>query len=167
MSGQDVPGLRVRRVVPQDAPELARLRWEHCMELWEPPPAAEPMDRDAFRVAFGRFLERTDRDDRWVGWVAEEDAQPGRVVGTLALCQVTMLPTPWEATRAWGYVTSIQVDPDRRGRGVGRALMDEAVAWARAHGFEQLLLWAAGESPAFYEAVGFHRPPIVMELPLM
>ena len=77
-----------------------------------------------------------------------------------------MLPTPWNVTRAWGYVTSIQVDPERRGGGLGHALMDEAVAWARAHGLEQLLLWAAGESPAFYESVGFRRPRIVMELPL-
>ena len=136
------------------------------MELWDHPPGAEPMDRDAFRDAFGRFPERTDRDDRWVGWVAEEDARPGRLVGTLTLCRVTMLPTPWNVTRAWGYVTSIQVDPERRGRGLGHALMDEAVAWARAHGLEQLLLWAAGESPAFYESVGFRRPRIVMELPL-
>jgi GNAT superfamily N-acetyltransferase len=166
MSRQNVPNLRIRRAVPQDAAELARLRWEHCMELWERPPAAEPMNRDVFRSEFERFLGRTDGDDRWVGWVAEDDAHRGRLVGTLTLCRVTMLPTPWQAMRAWGYVTSIQVDPDRRGRGLGRALMDEAVAWARSHGLEQLLLWAAGESPAFYEAVGFRRPPIVMELPL-
>ncbi len=136
------------------------------MELWADPPAAEPMDPDVFRDAFGRFLERAGRDDRWVSWVAEEEERPGHLVGTLTLCRITMLPTPWEPRRAWGYVTSVQIDPNRRGRGLGRALMEEAVAWARSNGLEQLLLWAAGESPGFYESVGFRRPTIVMELPL-
>jgi hypothetical protein len=45
-------------------------------------------------------------------------------------------------------------------------LMGAAEEWARARRVEQLLLWAAGDSPAFYEAVGFRRPPIVMERPL-
>jgi GNAT superfamily N-acetyltransferase len=77
-----------------------------------------------------------------------------------------MVPTPWRSGRTWGYVTSVQVDPFARDRGVGRMLMGAAEGWARAHGLEQLLLWAAGDSPAFYEAVGFRRPPIVMERPL-
>jgi GNAT superfamily N-acetyltransferase len=77
-----------------------------------------------------------------------------------------MVPTPWRSERTWGYVTSIQVDPAERGRGVGRMLIGAAEEWARARRVEQLLLWAAGDSPAFYEAVGFRHPPIVMERPL-
>jgi GNAT superfamily N-acetyltransferase len=98
--------------------------------------------------------------------VAEGPDAAGRLVGTLSLHVVPTLPTPWKASRSWGYVTSIQVDPGWRSRGVGRSLMQAATAWARQRGLEQLLLWAAGDSPAFYEEVGFRRPPIVMELPL-
>ena len=44
--------------------------------------------------------------------------------------------------------------------------MRAAEDWARERGLEQLLLWAAGDSPAFYAAMGFRPPPIAMERPL-
>jgi GNAT superfamily N-acetyltransferase len=159
-------GVTVRPAGPADAGELARLRWEHCLELWDRPPEDAP-DRAAFDDAFRRFLGRAEPDDDWMIWVAEAPgAGPGRLCGTLSVFVVPMVPTPWRSGRSWGYVTSIQVDPADRGRGVGRKLMGAAEEWSRARGLEQLLLWAAGDSPAFYEAVGFRRPPIVLERPL-
>lgn len=164
MRPNDAFAVRVRPAAREDAAELTRLRWEHCLELWDRPPGDAP-DRDAFDEAFARFLDQIGPDEQWCGWVAEPAHDSGRLVGTLTLHVVRMLPTPWAAARAWGYVTSLQVDADWRGRGVGRVLMRATEAWSRARGLEQLLLWAAGESPAFYEGMGFRRPPIVMELP--
>src|SRR5213079_2771219 len=102
-------------------------------------------DRSAFEEEFRRFLLQTEPDDAWTIWVAEtsQDAPAGRLCGTLSLYVVPMVPTPWMSGRTWGYVTSAQVDPVARGRGVGRMLMRAAEEWARAHGLEQLLLWAA------------------------
>jgi GNAT superfamily N-acetyltransferase len=158
--------VRVRPAGPGDAGELSRLRWEHCLELSDRPPDDAP-DRGAFDEAFSRFLDRAGPDDDWMIWVAEvEEAAGSRVCGTLSMFVVPMVPTPWRSGRTWGYVTSIQVDPGSRRRGVGRMLMAVAETWARSRGSEQLLLWAAADSPAFYEAVGFRRPPIVMERPL-
>jgi len=155
--------LEVRQAVPDDAAELSRLRWEHCLELWDRPPEDAP-DRVAFDDEFRRFLARAEPDNAWMIWVAtSRDAAAGRLCGSLSLFVVPMVPTPWRSGRTWGYVTSIQVDPTARGRGVGRMLIRAAEEWARSRGLEQLLLWAAGDSPAFYEAVGFRRPPIVME----
>ena len=158
-------GPRVRPAGRADAAELARLRWEHCLELWDRPPEEAP-DRAAFDEEFRRFFARTERDEGWRTWVAECSQGAGRLCGTLSLFVVPMVPTPWRSGRTWGYVTSIQVDPSVRGRGVGRMLMRAAEEWARSRGLEQLLLWAAGDSPAFYQAMGFRRPPIVMERPL-
>jgi GNAT superfamily N-acetyltransferase len=165
MSPEDDVGVRPAGSV--DAAELSRLRWEHCLELWDRPPEDAP-DRASFDDEFRRFFSRAERDDAWMIWVAEtpRDAAAGRLCGSLSLFVVPMVPTPWRSGRTWGYVTSIQVDPSARGRGVGRMLMQAAEEWARSLGLEQLLLWAAGDSPAFYEAVGFRRPPIVMERPL-
>jgi GNAT superfamily N-acetyltransferase len=165
MSPEDDVGIRPAR--PGDAAELSRLRWEHCLELWDRPPEDAP-DRAAFDDEFRRFLSDAEPDDAWMIWVAETptDDAGHPLCGSLSLFVVPMVPTPWRSGRTWGYVTSIQVDPGARGRGVGRMLMQAAEEWARAHGLEQLLLWAAGDSPAFYEAVGFRRPPIVMERPL-
>jgi GNAT superfamily N-acetyltransferase len=165
MRPDDASGARIRTAAAEDAGELARLRWEHCIELWDRPPGDAP-DRTEFEEAFRGFLERIESDDSWEVWVAEDPDDAGRLRGTLSLHVVPMVPTPWRSERTWGYVTSIQVDRAVRGRGIGRALMGAAEAWARERGLEQLLLWAAGESPAFYEAVGFGRPAIVMERPL-
>jgi GNAT superfamily N-acetyltransferase len=165
MRPDDGRGVRVRPSSRDDGDELTRLRWEHCLELWERPPGETP-DRTAFDDAFRRFLRDIESDERWAVWVADAPGDPARLCGSLSLHVVPMVPTPWRAGRAWGYVTSVQVDPELRGRGVGRTLMETAEAWARERGLEQLLLWAAGDSLAFYEAVGFRRPPIVLELPL-
>ena len=165
MGREEVVEVRVRAAAPGDAGELARLRWEHCIELWDRPPEDAP-DRAAFEEEFRRFLSRAELDGAWMIWVAETSQAAGRLCGTISLFVVPMVPTPWRSGRAWGYVTSAQVDPSARGRGVGRMLVRAAEEWARARGLEQLLLWAAGDSPAFYEAVGFRRPDIVMERPL-
>jgi aminoglycoside 6'-N-acetyltransferase I len=37
-----------------------------------------------------------------------------------------------------GYLESWYVDPDRRRQGVGRALVEAAEGWARAHGCRQM-----------------------------
>src|SRR5262249_49575987 len=57
-------GVRVRPARPGDAGELSRLRWEHCLELWDRPPEDAP-DRDAFDEAFERFLSGAEPDDAW------------------------------------------------------------------------------------------------------
>ena len=43
-------------------------------------------------------------------------------------------------TGRWAYVANVWVDPDHRRRGVGRLLMDEAVAWSRAEGMDRIVL---------------------------
>jgi ribosomal protein S18 acetylase RimI-like enzyme len=56
------------------------------------------------------------------------------------------------------YFTSAWIDPRRRRRGLGRQLVDAAVAWAAAHGAEQLRLWVDDTNPdaaEFYRALGF------------
>ena len=84
---------RIRPAASRDSAELARLRWEHCLELWDRP-AGDAPDRPAFDEAFLSFLREIDGDDRWRGWVAEAPDAPGRLVGTLTLHVVSMLPTP-------------------------------------------------------------------------
>ncbi|MBM9506989.1 GNAT family N-acetyltransferase [Actinacidiphila acididurans] len=55
---------------------------------------------------------------------------------------------------------SFMVDPDRAGQGVGRALCEEALRWARAEGFRAMQFNAVVESNtravSLYRALGFH-----------
>lgn len=57
--------------------------------------------------------------------------------------------------RAW--VEDLAVDPNRRSHGIGKRLLDEAKAWARAHGAERLALdtgEARVDAQRFYEREG-------------
>jgi GNAT superfamily N-acetyltransferase len=163
MSGAASPDPLVRRATAGDAEDLARLRWEHCFELYViPSDPSAAMDADAFREAFERFLRESEVSGRWAVWVAEAG---GRVVGTISVQRVIAVPTPWQVERGWGYVTSVQVDPTFRGRGVGRLMMDVAAAWAREEGLAELHLWPSEDSVAFYERMGY-APSRAMDLDL-
>jgi GNAT superfamily N-acetyltransferase len=89
-------------------------------------------------------------------FVAEEDAAPvGLVFGLV--------------DRERGdaaHLGGMWVDPSARGHGVGRALGDAVLGWARARCFRRIVLWVTeGNSSAIalYEGLGFaptgHRNP--------
>jgi ribosomal protein S18 acetylase RimI-like enzyme len=66
-------------------------------------------------------------------------------------------PNPEAADRE-GEVYAIYVSQDVAGTGVGRALMDEAVAWLRGRGRYPIRLWVLdgnARARAFYERYGF------------
>jgi N-acetylglutamate synthase-like GNAT family acetyltransferase len=56
------------------------------------------------------------------------------------------------------HVEQVSVSPDHQGRGVGRALLDQVAAWARAGGMPALTLTTFTHVPwnrPLYEHVGF------------
>ena len=60
------------------------------------------------------------------------------------------------------------VEPDSRARGIGGALVDAVVAWARDHGFPGILLDVADTNPPairLYESRGFSRTGVTGSLP--
>src|SRR5262245_48022960 len=79
-------------------------------------------------------------------------AQPGRHVMFLACEGADVLGSTYgllDPGRAdTGRVGGMWVDPARRRRGVGRALLEEVFRWARENGLKRLGLWA----PAHHSA---------------
>jgi GNAT superfamily N-acetyltransferase len=90
----------------------------------------------------------------------------GRVVGTL---QLTFTPSlsyhgGWRAT-----IESVRTEAALRGRGIGAALVQHAIARARDYGcvLVQLSSHASRtDARRFYERLGFHATHIGMKLPL-
>jgi streptothricin acetyltransferase len=59
---------------------------------------------------------------------------------------------------AYAYIDDIAVNEEYRGQGVGRALMEHAIAWARSRGFPGLMLETQNNNVAgcrLYERCGF------------
>jgi GNAT superfamily N-acetyltransferase len=85
-------------------------------------------------------------------WVAEE---AGRVVGTL---QLTILRYLTYGGARVGLIEAVHVAASERNRGIGAALMREAIAEARRHGCNRVQLTSnkqRKDAHRFYERLGF------------
>jgi len=81
-------------------------------------------------------------------WIAERE---GRVVGCIAIVEAA----PELAQLRW-----FLVDPSARGVGLGKKLLGEAVAFARARGYSSVVLWTVSALTAaahLYHAAGFRK----------
>ena len=68
-----------------------------------------------------------------------------------------------EGHRGWVYY--VAVDPDRRGQGLGRAIMNAAEDWLRQAGIAKLQLLVRRENTragAFYQSLGFEESTSVI-----
>lgn len=75
---------------------------------------------------------------------------------------------PHDADPAAGYLISLWVAPEVRGRGVGAALVGEVVAWARGRGLRRLVLDVGEHNVAarrLYERYGFVATGVTGALP--
>jgi GNAT superfamily N-acetyltransferase len=99
--------------------------------------------------------------DRFVRFYVNDDAplnlllavRGDRVLGMIAW----ILTHELYSADACVYISDIAVDSTVRGQGIGKALMAQAKAWARAHGAQKLAwdVWARNSTAlAFYERFG-------------
>ena len=64
-----------------------------------------------------------------------------------------------------GWVYYLAVDPERRGRRLGKAMMRAAESWVRARGLPKLQLMVRADNAAaigFYEAIGYKIEPVTV-----
>jgi GNAT superfamily N-acetyltransferase len=142
---------RIRTAGIDDAGELAgllrRVGWFSQFEE-EPPAESERRVRRHLELALG--------DNSHSIYVAEAD---GRLIGYGA---VHWLPTLF-LEGPEGYVSELFVDENRRGRGVGRALLDLIATEAHGRGCARLLLVNGRERESyrrgFYAKAGWEEHP--------
>jgi GNAT superfamily N-acetyltransferase len=94
---------------------------------------------------FGEFVARFDAHKDFIG-MAELD---GRIVGSIVI--------DGQADER-AMLRYFLVHPDARGRGLGRQLMDQALAFCRQRGFKKVFLWTITELKAaahLYRQAGF------------
>ena len=130
---------------------------------------ATPDDAEAIRAIYNVEVTttthtfdlepRTLEDQR--GWLAERTGAYAAVVADTDDGVVGFASLSPYRTRA-AYRTTVEnsvfVHEAHRGRGVGRALLDELLSMARSHGFHTVIARIAGHneaSVALHEALGF------------
>jgi GNAT superfamily N-acetyltransferase len=93
----------------------------------------------------GDFVRNFDKHlDRC--WIAEFD---GKIVGSVFIVK---------HTDSSAKLRMLYVEPEARGHGVGRKLVDSALEFSRAAGYASVILWTNPQLTAarkIYEAVGF------------
>jgi GNAT superfamily N-acetyltransferase len=139
--------VRPRRARPADADALAQLRFAFRSRL---DPAAEP--EPAFLERCRRWMASRLEDGAWRCWVLETE---GRVVGAVWLQLLEKLPNPVGEPEWHGYVSSLYVEPGLRARGLGSALLAEALAECDRCGCDAVILWPTPRSRSLYLRHGF------------
>ena len=105
--------------------------WDHTLEAYVAPPLAQ------------FAMSQTDRERIWI---VEKD---GETAGSIALVQSPKT----EAQVRW-----LLLHPDVRGYGIGRLLVEEAIAFCRESGYSSVFLWTVRGLLAaahLYESAGF------------
>ena len=115
---------------------------------------------DTLVEAARAYVTQAITDGRYVGWVAERDAESGEIVGGAGLQLRELLPRPNTAREQLvrgpqGLVVNVYTEPAWRRRGVADALMRELLRWCRGNGIESIVLHASGEGRPLYQKLGF------------
>jgi GNAT superfamily N-acetyltransferase len=144
----------VRRALPRERDRVTAL-W---IALTEHHARASPLFalRPGAEAEVRRLLEAQQRDPA-VACLVHAD---GEALHGLCIVRVDRAP-PIHAEVQRAEVTDLFVVPEQRRRGIARALLAEALAWARARGSERVEARVAAGNPegqAFWRAAGFGEP---------
>jgi ribosomal protein S18 acetylase RimI-like enzyme len=135
-----IPAMTVRRALPEDAEAIGRLLHDFNVEYDEPTPSPEALaERLRGLISSGETAVLLAGD------------------GPEGLAVLRFRPSIWsEALEC--YLAELYVVPDRRGRGLGRALMEQAIRLAREEGADYMDLGTSEDdvaARALYESLGF------------
>ncbi len=151
----EAPAIRLAR--PDDARALAELRWEFRAGR---DPAVE--EHQAFVDRCAEWMAHELAAATWRAWVAVHDE---RIIGQVWVQMIHKVPNPIGERDRHAYLSNLFVQPSARG-GVGTALLETAIEWARANGVDRIVLWPSARSVTLYRRYDFRRDADVMELAL-
>jgi ribosomal protein S18 acetylase RimI-like enzyme len=140
-----LPALRAG--VPSDADALARLRFAFRADL-----AAPTETESAFLARCRPWMAARLASGAWRSWVLEQD---GALVGSVWHQLLEKLPNPVAEPEWHGYISSLFVRSEARGRGLGSRLLEAALAECDARPCDAVLLWPTPRSRSLYQRHGF------------
>jgi GNAT superfamily N-acetyltransferase len=88
----------------------------------------------------------------------------GRIAGGCGLSTLQIPPLADQVTGVYGYVSNMFVEPDLRGKGLGKRLMNHVVEFCRESGIGLLILHSSRDKTEFYKSLGFTNSRFLMHL---
>ena len=159
MTQPDAGAVSIREATPDDADELARLRWQMTDEEGDARQSAAD-----FAAVFATAFERFAASGSWIVWVAEAG---GRLVGCLWLHRIERVPRPNSDARVMGYITNVYVEPGWRNVGLGTRLLARARELAERERMSELFVWPSDDAVSLYRRAGYRPSREVHELELI
>ncbi|WP_261663494.1 GNAT family N-acetyltransferase [Deinococcus sp. Marseille-Q6407] len=148
----------IRRATAADAPVLAQLRGVMQLDNGR---TAEQVAADL--AVWEAFYRQAVPAGRYLGWLAEvpeaEEKGP-QVAGGVGVMFHPAHPSSGDAHTEHPHILNVAVQPAFRRRGIARALMQAALAWAQEAGYRTVTLNAAPMGQALYRELGFAEKAI-------
>jgi GNAT superfamily N-acetyltransferase len=99
----------------------------------------------------------------WKCWLAIENDRP---IGAAWLQLLEKIPNPVGEPELHGYISSLFVVAERRGAGIGSALLRACLGECESRGADAVFLWPTPRSRSLYRRHGFEVRDDLLELRL-
>ena len=147
--------MKVRTANPADLDAILDMRMALFEESGD---RMSPTERKEVLHANETYFNCRSNDYRT--WVAVEDEQ---VVGVGTLAFFFRPPYPGNLAGKEAYLLNMYTRPKHRGRGIAKAVLNEALTYAKEGGFGKVWLHATAAGRPIYEANGFSPVASYME----
>lgn len=148
----------VRLALPNDLDAIVQLRLRLFENLtdFNHGKSHDQQLRDATRTYFSHAFNTQDCQT----WVAEA---AGSIVATGSLAIFTRPPYPGNPMGRNAYLLNMYTLPEYRKQGLAKAILQQAMQYAREQGFGKIWLHASDDGQALYAASGFVTSADYME----
>jgi GNAT superfamily N-acetyltransferase len=157
-----MPTYSVRRATPADADALVRHRIRMFEDMGRLPDPTVDLPR--LEQEYRAWLLAMMASGTYVSWVVD-DHSPDAVRTIVAGGGATLIPWPpgpfYPGSRL-AFVYNVYTEPEHRGRGLGRRVMNAVHEFCRAEGILSVALNASDFGRPLYEAMGYAVTPSPM-----
>lgn len=146
-------GYTIRLATVNDAASIARHRVEMFRDMGQ-----VPTDALASELLRGSTIaiRQALNGHSYVGWLAIDDED--NVIAGAGVHVKRQLPRIHANEVRHGpvpLVVNVYTEPNWRGKGIARALMQTLLQWEREQGFDRVVLHASDAARGLYESLGF------------
>ena len=141
--------ITIRLAVVDDAPVIVHHRHAMFADMG----LGNPACLDAVDAMFAPYVARALSDGTYHGWLAQTGI--GRVVAGGGLIVHEWPASPRDPHPRRAYILNMYTEPEYRGQGIARRILQAILNRCRVEGFGLVSLHASAQGRPLYESLGF------------